>query len=73
MTFNKIVKTADGISQIVEQIDRASGEQQKYIEEIYEDIHKVTSIVVENAAASQETAASTQEMEANAELIHKAM
>lgn len=73
MTFNKIVKTADGISRIVEQIDKASGEQQKYIEEIYEDIHKVTSIVVENAATSQETAASTQEMEANAELIHKAM
>lgn len=73
MTFNKIVKTADGISRIVEQIDKASSEQQKYIEEIYEDIHKVTSIVVENAATSQETAASTQEMEANAELIHKAM
>lgn len=72
-TFNKIVETADRITEIVDHIDTASGEQQQCIEEVYKDIKKVTSIVVENAATSQETAASTQEMEAGAAKIHKVM
>lgn len=71
--FRSIVDMTGGIQQNILGIDRASQEQQRLICHIHQEIEKISSAVTMNAANSQETAASTQQMSSHAEEIRQAM
>lgn len=72
-TFALIVKKASDISGIMDHIHASSRKQQEYMGEIHEEIQKISDIVTENAAASEETASTTYEMNDNAEYIRNEM
>lgn len=72
-TFALIVKKASDISGIMDHIHVSSRKQQEYMGEIHEEIQKISDIVTENAAASEETASTTYEMNDNAEYIRNEM
>lgn len=71
--FEYIVGSTNRITEIVEDISSASEGQQRYIDSIHEEIKKITEVVNCNAAMSEETAASTQEMTESANLIREKM
>lgn len=71
--FVHIVSSTDSITGLVHEIAEASENQQQYIDGIRGEIDTITSAVSNNAAASQETAASTQEMKQNALYIQSEM
>lgn len=72
-TFAKIVSSADQIADVVIQIADSSGAQQRDIEHIHGEIHKISNVVSGNAAISEETAAATQEMNDSADVIKQSM
>lgn len=72
-TFSMIVVTTSKISDMIRQVNAASLQQQNHIEEVHSEITKISAIVEENAASSEETAAATQQMNSNAELIRQEM
>lgn len=72
-TFKMIVDRASQISGMINGIHTASADQQAFIEQIHDEIRKISSVVVENAASSEETAAATMQMTQNADVIRKAM
>lgn len=72
-TFHIIVGQASQVSEVIEGIQDASAKQQAYIGEIHEEIQKISAAVSDNAAFSEQTAASTQEMTTHAEVIRKEM
>lgn len=72
-TFTGIVDGIVQISENIRRINTASDKQHTLMEEIEEEIGKISNVVTENAANSQETAASTQLMDSNAEQIRQAM
>lgn len=71
--FGKIVESAENASNTIEEIKKASFQQQDCVIEVYDEIKKISSSVLDNAASSEETAAATQQMNASAELIRGAM
>lgn len=72
-TFKDIVERTGSITGIMEEINTSSIAQQDYISEVHEEIAKITSIVISNAAASEQTAAATKEMHTNAAVIKQSM
>lgn len=72
-TFADIVVRTGEISGMMEEINNASITQQNYMAEVNNEIAKISSIVMTNAAASEETAAATKEMNANADIIKQSM
>lgn len=72
-TFATIVEISSKVSEVMTGISEASNRQQAYMEEIHEEIGKISTVVVANAAASEETAAATQQMNANADIIKREM
>lgn len=72
-TFSLIVEKAAEISNIMGTIQASSQKQQDYMGEIHDEIFKISDAVSENAASSEETAATTQHMTENAEYIRNEM
>lgn len=71
--FGRIVESTDGIAAMMQKIAAASGAQQCHIDRVCCEIGGISDLVRGNAAASEETVAATQEMNANAESIRLAM
>lgn len=72
-TFQAIVTRSDLIATVVQEISVASSEQQQCITQVHDEIETIMSAVSANAAISEETAASTVEMNKNADLIRQEM
>lgn len=72
-TFERIVGKAAHVSEVMSSIRETSDEQQKYMARIDEEVQKISGAVADNAASSEETAAATQQMNADAEIIRQAM
>lgn len=72
-TFTGIVEGILQISNSIHKIDSASEKQHTLMKEIQEEIDKISNVVTQNAANSEETAASTLMMDENAEQIRQAM
>lgn len=72
-TFQSIVKLTHDIQKNILGIDQASVQQQELISHIYQQIEKISSSVTTNAANSEETAASTEQMSSHAAEIRLAM
>lgn len=72
-TFSLIVQDAVHVSDVMGGIRNASDEQQTSIALLYDEIKKISGAAMDNAASSQETAATTQQMNVNAEVIRQAM
>lgn len=72
-TFDRIVDKAAEVSSVMGGIRASSDEQQEYIARIDDEIQKISGAVSDNAASSEETAAATQQMNADAGTIHQAM
>lgn len=72
-TFQSIVELTHDIQKSILGIDQASVQQQELISQIYQEIEKISSSVTLNAANSEETAASTQQMSGHAAEIRLAM
>lgn len=72
-TFRSIVEQTHEIQENILGIDQASVQQQELISHIYQEIEKISSSVTVNAANSEETAASTQQMSSHAAEIRMAM
>lgn len=73
VTFRSIVDLTHNIQKNILGIDQASIHQQNLISHIYQEIEKISSSVTVNAANSEETAASTQQMSCHAAEIRQAM
>lgn len=72
-TFGTIVARTSEINDKMDEILQASHDQQECMDEIHGEIARISAIASDNAASSQETAATTQEMNANAEYIRAEM
>lgn len=72
-TFDRIVDKANQVSSVMTGIRKTSDEQQEYIAHIDEEVQKISGAVSDNAASSEETAAATQMMNADAEIIRQEM
>lgn len=72
-TFENIVKRTNEITEVVNEITSASIMQQEHIQSIHEEIGRISDVVAGNAATSEETAAATQLMNDNADLIRQEM
>lgn len=72
-TFQSIVERIGEISSGIEKIDGASIQQQEMMQQIHDEIEKISNAVTENAASSEQTAASTQQMTSHADQIRAAM
>lgn len=72
-TFGVIVASTSAITGKMDDILDASQEQQNCMDEIHGEIARISSVITENAASSEETAAATQQMNANAEFIRAEM
>lgn len=72
-TFETIVSHSVQVSEIVSHINFTSLEQQQHMQEIHDQICKISSEVEENAASSEDLAKATQQMNINADNIRKAM
>lgn len=72
-TFDRIVNKAAQVSEVMFGIRKTSDEQQEYIARIDEEVQKISGAVTDNAASSEETAAATQQMNEDAEIIRQEM
>lgn len=72
-TFDNIVERTTEINGKMDEILHASQEQQDCMSEIHGEIARISEVATGNAASSQETAATTEEMNANAEFIRVEM
>lgn len=72
-TFDSIVTQSDQVYGMIDGIYDASGRQQAYISQIYNEIQTISSSVSANAASSQQTAAATKEMTSHADIIRQEM
>jgi methyl-accepting chemotaxis protein len=68
--LNIIVKNVDDTAQLVKQIAEESKEQANAIEKMTYRVHKISDVVQTNSATAEETAASTQELASQSQLIH---
>lgn len=72
-TFGTIVERTTEINSKMDEILHASHDQQECMHEIHGEISRISAVAADNAASSEETAATTQEMNANAEYIRVEM
>lgn len=72
-TFDRIVDKAGHVSDVMTNIRKTSDEQQEYIANIDDEVQKISGAVSDNAATSEETAAATNQMNNDAEIIRQAM
>lgn len=72
-TFGAIEASAQMITGKMGEISIASNDQQACMEEVQEEISRISSVVTANAASSEEMAAATQQMNANADYIRAEM
>lgn len=72
-TFEKIVQSIDSIYDVTEEINKAGEVQNSKLEIIEKDIKEISEVVDSNAAASQETAASSDMLTRSAENLKAAM
>lgn len=72
-TFEKIVESIDHIYDVTEEITRAGDMQNSKLEIIEQDIKEISEVVDSNAAASEETAASSDMLTRSAENLKAAM
>lgn len=72
-TFHEIVDRVKEVEDNVAMIDQASTDQRDLIREIHDEINKISDGVASNAAASEETAAATLQMNLSAEQIRNEM
>lgn len=68
-TFDEIVSKSARITQTMREIATASQDQQEHIGKIDDEITRISSVVTENAASSEETTAATQQLLGDAENI----
>ena len=68
--LNIIVKNVDDTAHLVRQIAEESKEQADAIEKMTLRVHKISDVVQTNSATAEETAASTQELASQSQLIH---
>lgn len=72
-TFVAIVERTTEITGKMDEILHSSREQQDCMDEIHGEIARISAVASENAASSEETAATTHDMNANAEYIRAEM
>lgn len=72
-TFGKIVESINDIYEVIEEINQAGEVQRNELEHIDRDIREISEIVSGNAAASEETAASSDLLTRSAEELKEAM
>jgi len=70
-TLDTIVKNATEVLEIVNNISIASKEQADAIEQIHYGLDQISSVVQNNSAVSEQTAASSQELNSQAELLQQ--
>ncbi len=68
-TFDEIVSKSSQITQVMKEIATASQDQQEHISKIGDEITRISAIVSQNAASSEETTAATQQLLGDAENI----
>ena len=68
-TFDEIVSKSARITQTMKEIASASQDQQEHINKIDDEITRISSVVTQNAASSEETTAATQQLLGDAENI----
>ncbi|MDR0272926.1 MAG: methyl-accepting chemotaxis protein, partial [Clostridiales bacterium] len=66
-----IVKNANEVMQIINNISESSKEQAEAIQQVSVGINQISQVVQSNSAASQEAAASADELTSQAELLQK--
>jgi len=70
-TFETIVENIDGISGLISQIAQISGEQLDSIAAVNASIDEINRVVTDNSATAQESAAASQELNAQAEMLRQ--
>ena len=68
-TFDEIVSKSTQITQVMKEIAAASQDQQEHISKVDDEITRISAIVSQNAASSEETTAATQQLLGDAENI----
>ncbi|OOM76679.1 methyl-accepting chemotaxis protein II [Clostridium puniceum] len=68
--LNIIVKNVDDTANLVKQIATESKDQADAIEKMTSRVHKISDVVQTNSATAEETAASTQELASQSQLIN---
>ncbi len=68
-TFDEIVSKSTRITQTMKEIASASRNQQEHINKIDDEITRISAVVTQNAASSEETTAATQQLLRDAEKI----
>lgn len=69
VAFNDIVDGIERVSYLVENIAGASNEQASGIEQINLGIEQVTKVVIQNSATAEESAAASEELSSQAEIL----
>lgn len=72
-TFNIIIEEINEIISIILEIAEVSSEQKNQFRSVGDGIEKISGLATDNAAISQQSAASSAEMSKNAEALRKAM
>lgn len=72
-TFDTILSEINEIVETIESVAVTSAEQLVGIKQVYDEIEEISNAASSNAAISQQSAASSQEMSGNAELLREAM
>ncbi len=72
-SLEAIVKTSGDTAFAVDEIANTSGEQSRGIDKINESLRQVSLVVQANSASAQESAATSQELSSQAELLRKSV
>ena len=72
-TFGKIAESIEKIAEITEEISQAGTKQQVHIEEVKRNIGDISTAIEGNAAASEEAASASDELNHNADALKDAM
>jgi len=70
-SLDAIVRSAVGVVDIITQIAAASSEQTEAIRQVIDGVAQISSVVQSNSAVSQQTAASSQELNSQAEMLRQ--
>lgn len=68
-SLKKIVESANQVSDIVQNISNASGEQAEAIQQVTQGIEQISAVVQTNSATSEESAATSQELSHQANML----
>ncbi|MCL2187322.1 MAG: methyl-accepting chemotaxis protein [Defluviitaleaceae bacterium] len=69
--LNVIVKNADEVLQIINEISASSQEQADAVNQVSTGINQISAVVQSNSAVSQETAAAAEELNSQAEILQQ--